>query len=60
VTSGGLKLSGREQKWLEKLRAEVNHLPEDEAVLIEEMLASPVASKFAPEEYGLGVAVSGG
>ena len=59
VTSGGLKLSGREQKWLEKLRAEVDQLPEDEEVLIEEMLASPVASKFAPEEYGLGVAVRG-
>jgi methanol--5-hydroxybenzimidazolylcobamide Co-methyltransferase len=50
---GKLRLSGREMRWLDKLRKEIDDLPDDETVLIQEMLASPVAEKFLPEEYGL-------
>ena len=55
VQSGRLAVSKREERWLSKLRAEIDELPDDENELIEEMLATPVAAKFIPTEYGLTV-----
>ena len=55
VQSGQLAVSKREERWLSKMRAEIDELPDDENELIEEMLATPVAAKFIPTEYGLTV-----
>ena len=35
------------------MRSEIDELPDDENKLIEEMLATPIAAKFIPSEYGL-------
>ena len=35
------------------MRSEIDELPDDENELIEEMLATPIAAKFIPAEYGL-------
>jgi methanol--5-hydroxybenzimidazolylcobamide Co-methyltransferase len=51
--AGKLKLADREVKWLDKLQGEAESLPEKEATLLEEMLATPLAAKFLPEAYGL-------
>jgi methanol---5-hydroxybenzimidazolylcobamide Co-methyltransferase len=53
VSTGALNLITRERKWLDKLAATVDQLPDREEELMEEMLASPLASRFIPEEYGL-------
>lgn len=53
VKNGKLTLSNRETRWLDKLRKEIDELPDNEGVLLEEVQASPVAERFLPEEYGL-------
>lgn len=54
IDEGELKIPAREQAWLDRLEKEAAALPEDEAQFIETMRQSEVASKFLPEEYGLG------
>lgn len=54
--SGQLKLTAREARWLDKLKGEIDELPDNENDLIDEMLASPIAEKFIAEEYGLAAA----
>jgi len=51
--AGELRIQPREVKWLDKLRREAEALPEDEAELLREFLATPQAAKFLPESYGL-------
>lgn len=50
---GQLLLKPREASWLDRLRAEAEQLPGDEAALIGEALASPSTPTFLPQEYGL-------
>jgi methanol--5-hydroxybenzimidazolylcobamide Co-methyltransferase len=57
IRAGALKLNARETQWLDKLRKSIEELPDKESELIEEMMASPLASKFVAEEYGLIVGV---
>ncbi len=51
--AGELWVSPQELRWLEILRRQAEGLPEDENELLAEMLSTPAASKFLPEEYGL-------
>jgi methanol--5-hydroxybenzimidazolylcobamide Co-methyltransferase len=51
--SGNLKLNPREKRWLDKLRKEIDGLPDGEEELIEEMAIGTFASKFIAGEYGL-------
>lgn len=51
--SDGLRIAPRELRWLARLEAEAASLPEREEDLLEEMLQTPLAGKFLPEEYGL-------
>jgi len=53
--AGELRILPREMKWLDKLQQDAEALPEDEAELLEEFLASPLRAKFLPESYGLEV-----
>jgi methanol--5-hydroxybenzimidazolylcobamide Co-methyltransferase len=53
--SGNVQLDPREVRWLDKLRKQIEDLPEHEEELIEEMLNGTYASKFIPEEYGIPV-----
>ena len=55
IQRGRLTVSKREDRWLSKMRSEIDELPDDENKLIEEMLATPIAAKFIPGEYGLTV-----
>jgi methanol---5-hydroxybenzimidazolylcobamide Co-methyltransferase len=50
--AGELRIPAREERWLERLRAEAESLPDSEAELFQEIVASPVAAKFLPAEYG--------
>ena len=50
---GSLALARRELSWLERLRAEAEQLPEQEAELIDEILGSGSTPPFRREEYGL-------
>ncbi|MFB3787063.1 MAG: methyltransferase MtaB domain-containing protein [bacterium] len=49
----GLRIAPRELRWLARLEAEAASLPEREEDLLEEMLQTPLADKFLPDEYGL-------
>ena len=53
-SSGELRLPKREVPWLDRMQRQVDSLPDREEALFEEMLQSPVASKFRPEEYCFG------
>lgn len=53
VASGKVQINPREARWLDKLRKQIDSLPEKEEELIEEMLNGAYASKFIPEEYGI-------
>lgn len=53
IQQGRLAANKREDRWLSKLRSEIDDLPDTEDALIEEMLATPIAAKFIPAEYGL-------
>jgi methanol--5-hydroxybenzimidazolylcobamide Co-methyltransferase len=55
IHGGLVKVNDRESRWLDKLMKNIDQLPDDENELISEMLASPLASKFIPEEYGIKV-----
>jgi methanol--5-hydroxybenzimidazolylcobamide Co-methyltransferase len=48
-----LKLLPPEIKWLDRLQTQADDLPEKEEELIAEMIQSPGAMPFLPEEYGL-------
>jgi methanol--5-hydroxybenzimidazolylcobamide Co-methyltransferase len=50
-----MRLGDRETKWLGKLQDEAEALPEDEDKLLQEILATPLEAKFAPQAYGLDV-----
>lgn len=50
--AGELKIAAREVRWLDRLQAEADNLPESEEDLFQEVAASPVARKFLPGEYG--------
>lgn len=51
--SDGLRIAPRELRWLDRLENEAAALPDREEDLLEEMLKTPLADKFLPEEYGL-------
>jgi methanol--5-hydroxybenzimidazolylcobamide Co-methyltransferase len=51
--AGALNLAARELPWMERLAVAADALPESETELVEEMLQSPLAAKFIPEQYGL-------
>lgn len=51
--SGELRIAPREVGWFDKLQVQADDLPEDEAVLIEQMSHSTAAGKFLPQQYGL-------
>jgi methanol--5-hydroxybenzimidazolylcobamide Co-methyltransferase len=51
--SGELRLIPREKRWLDKLRREIDGLPQQAEQLIEEMCNGPYANKFIAGEYGL-------
>ncbi len=53
VLSGELKSSEMENIWIDTIREELNTIPSDEDVFIEEMLRVTDQSKFIREEYGL-------
>jgi methanol--5-hydroxybenzimidazolylcobamide Co-methyltransferase len=50
---GRLRIVAREVRWLARLREQAEALPEDENVLIGEVLDSPDHPPFLAEEYGL-------
>ncbi len=52
--NGELRLPRREVPWLDRMQRAVDGLPDQEEALFEEMLLSPVASRFRPEEYCFG------
>lgn len=52
IASRGLSLSSKEAGWLDRIEAELNALPADEGVLIEEM-SRDCGSLFAGSSYGL-------
>ena len=51
--SGGLRIAERELPWLDRLQGEAESLPEDENKLAAEIIASRLAGKFLPDQYGL-------
>ena len=53
---GEVKILTREIRWLDTLQKQADALPEAEEELISEMLQSPEAAHFLPEEYGLATA----
>jgi hypothetical protein len=52
VESGRMKLSAKEQRWLDRIEAELAAMPTDEKELLEEMTAQH-ATLFDPASYGL-------
>jgi len=50
---GEVRLSDREKTWLDRLKEQADSLPESEEEMVREMLSSPCAEKFLPEEYGI-------
>ena len=50
---GRLRVSPQEIRWIAKIEKEVDQLPGQESEFIDEMLATPVAEKFLPGEYGI-------
>jgi len=53
VSAGQLKIAPREVPWLDRLRKQVDALPEQEQELIDEVLNSEQANRFLPVEYEL-------
>lgn len=54
IAAGALRVEARERTWLTTLQREAERLPDREADLVDEMLATPaVRALFRPEEYGL-------
>jgi len=53
ISTGRLKSSEMEDVWIESIRTELNAIPSDESLFIEEMLKTVDESKFIKEEYGL-------
>ncbi len=53
VNKGELKIDEREQGWLDRLRASLDSIPEDEAEFIEEMKDEVDEERYTPSEYGI-------
>ncbi len=53
VNNKELELDAREQGWLDKLRDQVDEIPEDEQEFIDEMKDEVDDTKYRPEEYGI-------
>jgi len=53
ASAGQLKIAPREVPWLDRLRKQVDALPEQEQELIDEVLNSEQANRFLPAEYEL-------
>ena len=51
--AGRLRVAPREVSWIERLEREAALLPESEQDLLQEMMESPRAEKFLPDQYGL-------
>jgi methanol--5-hydroxybenzimidazolylcobamide Co-methyltransferase len=51
--AGKLRVAPREVSWIERLEREAALLPESEQDLLQEMMESPLAEKFLPDQYGL-------
>jgi methanol--5-hydroxybenzimidazolylcobamide Co-methyltransferase len=51
--TGKLKITPRELPWLDRIKAAVSDLPEDENEFISDMMETVDASKYNPAEYGL-------
>ena len=51
--AGELRIPEREIPWLTQMEKQAALLPDREEALIEQMMGSPLATKFLPEEYGL-------
>lgn len=51
--AGELRVPSREMPWLARMEKQAASLPDREESLIEQMMGSPLAAKFLPEEYGL-------
>jgi len=49
-----LRIAPREVRWLEKLDRDAAALPDSEEDLLREMMDTPLAEKFLPDQYGLG------
>jgi len=52
-TSGDIRLSRRESRWLEKLRKQADQLPDDESMLISTIDWTAIRDRFRPEDYEL-------
>jgi len=55
IESEAVNVSEREQGWLDLMEMALEDTPSEESALIEEMLKSPEASSFLPEEYGINI-----
>lgn len=50
---GAVRIADREVNWFDILQQQADGLPEQEETFTQEILESPEAAKFLPEEYGL-------
>ncbi len=53
IRSGNLKLDEREFIWIDRLKADVESVPDDEGEFINQMIGVVNKSKLIPSEYGL-------
>jgi methanol--5-hydroxybenzimidazolylcobamide Co-methyltransferase len=53
IKNGELRCPDRESVWLERIRRDLESIPDDEGRFIDEMLPVLDATAFIPEEYGL-------